>query len=143
MSKLLELADRVEGLSGPDREIDAEIYAAVSVGKWGCYSARLSSKRGAVVRYYENGRHGVATAPAYTRSIDDAKSLVPEGSLFTARTLWDRDKVVGFASVSRYETAGPDDALRRYWMDEHQGNAATPALALCAASLRAIAGGEG
>jgi hypothetical protein len=75
----------------------------------------------------------------YTASLDAAMTLVPEGCLFTVRTVWDGDETAGLASVSRYTPAKPCRHPRRYWMDEHQTTAATPALALTAAALRARA----
>lgn len=116
MTPLLLLAEKVEGLEGPDREVDCEILAAV---------ART-----------DNGP--VFAAPAYTASLDAAMSLVPEGwgwlvcqpseKAIASGLLKERTPVMGevqYGCDHRYAVA-----------------AATPALALVAASLRARAAME-
>ena len=77
-SELLALAERLEGLSGPDRDIDTEILwhldrAAFSCGYWNAASGmpreldRMPSKDGGL------GWIGAqCNAPAYTASIDAA-----------------------------------------------------------------------
>ncbi len=63
---LLALADRVEALTGPDREMDAAIWAIGTLREW---PPRLDILAQA---YRDN-------APRYTASIDSAMTLVPEG----------------------------------------------------------------
>lgn len=72
--------------------------------------------------------------PAYTASIDAAVRLVPEGWFWRVghSTLYD-----GWAHINRRH---PDSCEHG---DEHSAQSATPALALCAAALRAIASREG
>jgi hypothetical protein len=127
--EMLELAARCEAATGPDRELDIAMLPLIGL--------RFVDEGHPIGRVCYDSNNQATVMPRFTASIDAALTLVPEGSLFTTRTLWDRDKVAGFASISRYELAGPDDQLRRYWMDEHQSNAATPPLALCVAALRA------
>ena len=123
--RLNALALACERASGPDRTLDCAIYNALFIkpGKWDtCYVAKC-----------------------YTASLDAAMTLVPDGCLFTARTVWDNEKTAGLAFVSRYEKGEFCGHERLYWMDEHQSVAANPALALTAAALRALAlkSGEG
>jgi len=71
--------------------------------------------------------------------LDAALLLVPEECLFTARTVWDNERTASLGFISRYESKKPHGMLLRYWVDEHQSIAVTPALALTAAALRAQA----
>ena len=125
--EIKSLIERIEKSEGADRELDGAI--ALSLG-WTLQKmkgdARPYYRKPGATQYYNR-----AEPPAYTASIDAAMTLVPEHSLFTVRTLWDDSKTAGLAVVSRYE------GERRFWMGEHQSVAATPALALCAAALKA------
>lgn len=117
-SALQDLAERIEAADGPDRELDGDIAEAVGAvppfvhrrdsPEWGSWS----------------GGRDHWDAPAYTGSLDAAVTLVPEGYSFNLG-----NDVRGWADV---------------WFDvpvydgkPYEGRAATPALALCAASLRA------
>lgn len=117
---LLALADRVEALAGPDREVDAIIQRALgddTTGHW------FADRNGAWVTD--------ALAPIYTASLDAAMTLAPNAYRVRLGRLED-----GRGSAWVYPpTAGPADEWARL--------AATPALALCAASLRALAGERG
>lgn len=101
---LLELAERCEAATGPDRDLSIEITDALD-----------PSDR---VRGY----------PDYTASVDAALSLVPEG--YDALDL-------------KFGPRGADEPKWRaiVWMPSRNvgwdADAATPALALCAAALRA------
>jgi len=93
------LSDRVAALSGPDREVDAEIMRVVKTAKF--------------------------VAPCYTASLDHAMTLVPEG--------FDRWAVTARNSAVCARSDGVEYQVRLLdWVF-----AATPALALCAAALRA------
>jgi hypothetical protein len=124
IAELSLLAERCEAASGADREID------LAIATW-CFE--------------HGGKAGVNYEPAlwlmrndsFTASLDAAMTLVPAHALFMARTVWDGDKTAGIATISQYEDRKEGDQLRRYWLCEHQADAATPALALCAAALRA------
>jgi hypothetical protein len=106
---LIALAERCEQATGPDLEIDARIEAQL-VG-WKFDAMRES---GYAVRDFE--------APAYTTSLDAAMTLVPEGcsvhAFFQPRKIGHKVEI-GCGHVCE--------------------KAATPALALCAAALRARA----
>lgn len=63
-SPLIQLAERVEAATGPDRELDAEIYAA------------LDSERDNLDALAINGEIG-SWVPEFTASLDAAKTLWP------------------------------------------------------------------
>ena len=151
MDRLIELAELCEKASGADRELDCLICAAV-----GTYSTRrffqwcgMRSKgapEGTLGDYLKE------IAPAYTASLDSTMSLVPEG--------WAH----GYEHWPTPDEHARGDKMRsRAWVKEcseyrvgrqviwgHgdtdkmiETHAATPALALCAAALRARAYIEG
>ena len=126
---LLALAERVEAATGADRELDALVTYAR-------HSAEMS-KLGTPADYL---RTDAATkCPRYTASLDAAMSLVPSGQMQVVDlTLgWNADDPKEWPAVSF-----------RWYPPGKTGNdwhamivtAATPALALTSASLRAIAG---
>jgi hypothetical protein len=102
MNTLLKLAQRCEDATGPDRDLDIAILLAVM----GDGKETISAEK-----------------PYYTRSLDAAMTLVPEGH--SGRCSW----CDGAASVLIYENA--TQAL------VGEGTAATLALTLTAAALRA------
>lgn len=152
---LIELAERCEAAAGPDRELDAliwcfqrgvefvmfgtgkEAYGSIcDPGDHGYgwpntttqghlyYRHPIKPARGNRVQGYSDWSH-------YTASLDAALSLVPDG--WTAWELRSHAKRTRFsADLSRLSEcdSGEDWAI---------GRAATPALALCAAALRAHA----
>jgi hypothetical protein len=105
MSGLLELAERCEKATGPDRELDELIDKAALPHEW-------------ANEFFDPSRHDL---PRYTALLDAAMTLVPE------EAWW---------SVMRAPCAEGYDA--EVASDDHR-RAATPALALCAAALRALA----
>lgn len=146
MSKLLELADRVEALTGPNREIDKQIWVDVlgmcphdrtvrsgaqsDIG-FDCLDCGADS-------WGNLGRKGQRlydAAQPYTASLDAAMTLVPE-AISGHMTM---------PSIGRYTPelwqAGihvPGPRLK-----SPIAYAKTPALALCAAALRARHAVEG
>ncbi len=115
--ELRALAERVEALTGPDRNGDGCIwFAAVEKPRAG---EKLD-------------RDMINRWPAYTASLDAAMSLVPEKSLWSACDMEDGP----FAQVIR---PMPDGGYGGGLTSAH---AATPALALTAAALRALAATE-
>jgi len=116
---LLALAERVEKLIGPDREVDAEIADAVHWDDPITFSddARLLP---------------------YTASLDAAMTLVPEGWNWMAGN---RNQPTARAYVNNGELHFTGAAARKNPAQQwHEVVAATPALALTAAALRARAG---
>lgn len=118
MNPLLELADRVEAATGPDRELDAEIFDLVAGGMFWPETQQWwlsgTTSREPIV---------------FTASLDAATKLVPEGYPWSVNT-----------SVGRAWILPPGDYLESLRIG-NVGDAANsdPALALTAASLRAIA----
>jgi len=128
---LADLIARVERADAPDRELDRDI--AEEIGWVMAFDERpndggsLVLPREATLRFLASQeRKGRIIAPAYTASLDAALSLVPEG---WGREFWHEpgDKAIA-------HTWPP---TRRAPRDTCSGFAATPALALCAAALKA------
>ncbi len=128
MSKavLLELADRVEKASGPDLELDAEIWMTLhpdwrdyprnDFGGWDCQTGKTRA------------------AQPFTSSLDAAMTLVPEG--------WSVKLYIhpGENSADLYLLGDYSDGNRPLVLGPIEAEAcATSALALTAASLRACA----
>lgn len=131
-AKLLDLADRVEALTTTEyrklRKVEAEIYSAfnphmtATPGKLGFFYDRTKTNREAAKKYIISGG-ATAIAPSYLRSLDSAVSSVPEG--------WDWAYLDKRAIVRKAISVTHSFA-----------EAATPALALTAACLRARAQAE-
>lgn len=141
---LIALAEKVEALSGPDREFDD----LISVAAYPANNARVIYAKGRrFYRFAAPGRTSFAVEfgtgvqfglirqqRRYTASLDDARTLIPKE--------WES------VGLQRYDSgtwdaslAGNDGHLMAEDPDEFYVNAeaATPALALTAASLRALA----
>jgi len=134
---LLALAERCEQASGPDRELDGEIARALG---WTDVHVSVLNP------LFQVGRPPGVTGwrdpvPAFTASLDAALTLVPEGWRVNGAD-W---SILGQYSwmlkgpckklimgADGYEEAGGD------WFKSGV-SLATPALALCAAALRALA----
>ena len=123
--ELLALAERVEGLNGPDRDTNEQILLAMG---WSVVDRVLVDPSG----------NRVFSVPDYTASLDAAMSLVPEGC---APGVYRRDSD-DWASM----IFGPT------WQTVADTRAKTAALVLTAAALRAralatpintVSGGEG
>ena len=125
MSDLLALADRVEALTGPCRETDAQIALAFNLydrpEDLGCFVDLAEAVVG--------GGGQTWAPPAYTASIDAAMALVPERS-WTRLDVWTKD--LGGCTASVY-------LIGRDIEGGFSAHAATPATALAAAALRARA----
>lgn len=125
MSALLSLAARVEALSGPDLIVDELILLATG---WTLERAKGLGERATLV-----DPDGKRTAHRQgdgwfnpTASLDAAMMLVPEGLSWL---------------IGSGDDLGPPHAWVGDQSDQPKGiGAATPALALCAAALRAKAG---
>lgn len=114
-----ELIAKLEVASGPDRDLDCEIaclvlgYITVPERPWLFYDPA-------------DKWHRSRKPPQYTASIDAALTLVPEGCLWKVACAGD-DRP-GLFDALAMPIKGPDLFAQ---------GAATPALALCIASLRA------
>jgi hypothetical protein len=121
--QLLALAERCEAAEGPDRELDALIHIPE------CREGQGLRVSGGDVSWLIEGRVRAwgGHIPAYTASLDAAKTLVPEEHVWAVEHApdgngaWCYDKEVRF----------PGPSL-----------ATTPALALAAAALKARAAME-
>ena len=111
---LLELATRVEQASGPDEHLDCAIALATGWEPAASWVGMLLSPAG------EWG-----CLPSFTASLDAALTLVPAG--------WDwcLSRGSGEPAIASMAPA--------MGVDGPMSTAATPALALCAAALRALA----
>lgn len=117
-----DLIERLEKATGPDRDVDVAIWAALFADP---RKYRRASDEGPRYSDWESNHSGkwepfypILNAAPYTASIDAAMMLVPEGST------WE----VGF-SDNRVFWAG---------IDEHPSyRGATAAIALCIAALKA------
>jgi hypothetical protein len=144
--KLMELAARCEAAEGPDRELDASIWLATTEGatreRWD-YTHKATGKLCHMDETRDASRH-LITVPAYTASLDAAMTLVPEHCCWLAgdykgmanTAFWQgrHQYARGWASVSDTGEPPGDPAMPTY-----RSHAMTPALALCAAALRALA----
>lgn len=85
-NRLSELAKRVEELSGPDREVDAEICIAISRYASaraaflhdGDIPSSAHNSRVVVLRNTIANHFSTITPPPYTASIDAAMTLIPK-----------------------------------------------------------------
>lgn len=141
---LMHLAGRVEASSGPDRELDALIWWECGDGKRLCPEDTTAGR--AVRNYFgadfdDDGNFRPETTAtyrglAYTASIDAAIQLVPEGIGDGITALWN---VEVWADNGVY----PEHVRATAWVyGAARTYAATPALALTAAALRARASKE-
>jgi hypothetical protein len=148
MTDLLELAARVEGLKGPDREVDAEIALVCGIVRerdGNCFYGHRDYSVVVMERdYYDHEGHP-PELPAYTASLDAAMTLVPKGHTVQLSD-WDhetlRQKGPWQAIVLPFGARG---AMKDFTFTNRCDHTATPSLALLAAALRARAhgGGEG
>lgn len=135
MTDTTKLAERIEALEGPCRETDAEIYSALFPEKvpspivqsgygWRFDGQGWWCETGEDARAPRNSIY----PPDYTASLDAAMTLVPEGLRWCVD---DIGKPQGVHSFIEDIADFSDDAAC------YKANASTPALALCAAALRA------
>ena len=133
---LQRLVERIEGATGPDREIDCLIWGTQEGRSLEWQGNILVEKLEGCIGWIDPGEHqrnfgcnradqGFSGILAYTRSIDAAMTLVPEGFIFGCGS---KD-----ATKTAWAWASPDVPLEYRSIS----NGATPALALCAAALRA------
>jgi hypothetical protein len=127
---LLTLAERCEQAAGPDRELDAEIALAIGYTREKKGRERIAwwrNPKGQQLGY--DGWHNFP--PSFTASLDAAVTLVPEGRAWTVgqnlhHWHWQ-------ASINALNDEGNPTSIG------FGGPCGWPALALCAAALRARA----
>lgn len=136
MTDYSPLIERLEKASGPDRELDCRVWLLVGDALGEPFSLRGHAPikpsevvngrwMGSAVEKYPNDMQGIARSwrvPCFTASLDAAMSLVPEGECWR---------------VEDHPLSGPGAIVG----DEADtiSCCATPALALCAAALKARA----
>lgn len=133
-AELLALAERCEKAEGRDLVLDADITEAMHPELRSAPWERVSYLSGRAVTFADRSdpdNLNVVSPPRFTASLDAALALVPEG--WECALYWG---VRGFPPQAQLE---PCDT-REFQID---GVAVSPALALCAAALRARAVKEG
>ena len=116
-SELLRLAERVEALRGPDYTVNKSILAALG------YTWR------GIAYWSKDNTHFWKGSTAFTGSLDAAMTLV-ERPAWVRIDEWPDEFNATSASVQ---------PIRDPQVGSHCAKADTPALALCAAALRALA----
>lgn len=129
-----ELIARIEAASGPDRELDCRILCADK--NWHFRKMIVPENNASHVSFRtSDGDKSLYYTPKYTASVDAALTLVPDGMLWmVTNTGVDDPHKPDFSKA----TAVVAD-WRRSASEGGDRSAATPALALCAAALRARA----
>lgn len=130
---LNELAARVEALQGPCRKTDAAIFRAIDAplpAEFAGKKIALTFDEARSAFFMEMGDMVVRyEPPKYTASIDAAMTLVPEGCEWMLETDYQRRGDPITANINWLDV----DGIEHSWATGH-----SPALALCAASLRAL-----
>lgn len=139
MTQLTDLIERLEKLEGPDAQVDADILMCIHPGsEWKPYRPRALTKW----LYDVNGKeicYGKEYVPRFTRSLEAALTLVPEGMRFgvsgTQSNVTPQPKKY-HGWVMPQDSCLADDEFEG-WSD------ATPAIALMIAIMKARASAEG
>lgn len=137
--ELLKLAERVEALSGRSRVANALIWKACKPDEYHQWegSSRGMLSKGLSEDHKKGELHerAKAAAPNFTGSLDTAMTLVP--AMFSGQ-MWLR-----FNEGERHKPHAAiwshDDGNGKHSRVNVEAKASTPALALCAAALRALA----
>jgi hypothetical protein len=132
---LLSLADRCEQATGADRELDALVWLTCVPGTTRNelrYIHKATGKE-CVIDETRDANRCLIVVPAYTASVDAAMTLVPSG--------W---RIIALAETQIADALPFEVRLSERNADFGRskvvgGDAATPARALTAAALRAIA----
>jgi len=142
MSDLTKLADRCEKANGPERELDCLIFEAQHLLLLPIHRGTIDGKP--TGQYFDqDGNQLPERAPFYTTSIDAAVTLIPDGfCLASLGFCEDYEYPAGWhcelvAQPEHYVFVGLDDPMNFHREDPRRIR--TPALALCAAALRARA----
>ena len=124
------LALRCEQATGPDRELDAAIWLLCVPGatrmQWSY--VHIATERTCEIDETRDASGKLIIVPTYSASLDAALTLVPDGHASAVGTM-------AFKDSDKLPWA-------TYWTPQgwpYSTEAATPALALCAAALRARA----
>lgn len=121
--ELVKLAERCEAASGPDRSFDAEIHLALFGGKTSKELALHESSWGMQFYTCPDTGHEMTAPFRFTGSVDDAERVLPGPE-------WPEWQITRRYCTGYHANVG---------LGEDSIGCNTPALALCAASLRARA----
>ncbi len=141
-AKRIALAERCEAAAGPDRELDAEILRLTGGPEIRWIGDGDGVFRGKCYTVWSERNPLPRSVPAYTASLDAAMTLKPEGMRLMLSE-WDdethlRPRGPWQAVLSLPGADASFDLMRGHRCD----HANSPALALCAAALRARASGK-
>lgn len=128
-----ELIEQLEKCSGPDRAIDAAIHWTVNRAQAETvyWNAACGLPKNLPADFIPSGLGAMAVmlaSPAFTRSIDAALTLVPQG--------WTWSLTHAFA-IDAYLTFHKEGSLRGVENEVEVHDAQSAPLALCIASLKA------
>lgn len=134
------LVERIEGASGPDRELDCLIWGAQEGRSLAWQGNLLVEKLEGCIGWVDPGEFqrnftcnrrddGAGCIPAYTASIDAAMTLVPSEFYMGRLHQWVADNFRWACDLARKDMTGG----KRISAED----CATPALAIAAAALRA------
>lgn len=131
-----DLIERLTNAAGPSADLDVDIEVAVP-GRW---PKRRSNARYKVVTTYEDGRTGVHRPRDYTSDIDAALTLIPDGWQWQISNRAPGSHA-GRAYLNNREliNVGAGGLTPNAQYRGEEVTAATPALALCIAALKARA----
>lgn len=124
--ELLALADRVEALTYVDRKVDCAIEVAIAGFPEKQYQARNALRSKGTSPLDRMGWLETWGVLAFTASLDAAMTLVPEGAVWNAGN-----------DAGNWAHVWHD--IKDYGGVPFSGRGATPAVALAAAALRALA----
>ena len=129
-----DLIAALEKAEGPSRELDgdiAEMCGVVPAELEAMGVKRSIARRGRGSWYGAEGAFW--HAPAYTASLDAALTLVPNGWVFTLST----DDNASFPNAAAHARCANVPWASAYVNRVSDAHAATPAIALCIAALKA------
>lgn len=129
---MLELATKLEGMSEPDREVDAEI--AIALGhKIKMAMANYTMEMFPAIEWQKPHPYAgmKEPCPAWTASIDEARKLVPKGYAVELSEAWGPDRT-DWTAVLKLRTVDGTGKWPKARSD-------SPAIALCGAALKARA----
>ncbi len=113
----MTILDRLQALTGPDREVDALIYIRIGAKPPAEGAFYWTSPSGTIEHY-------AASIPHFTGSIDAAMTLVPEGY----------DFILSGIEGDYSAEVGPESSVVAHTAQDIIGG---PAIALCIAAIKA------
>jgi hypothetical protein len=140
----LELAERCEKATGPQRELDVAIAIECGPAAKRLESLMAGSPHNTVAEIAKEAdrESPLVCIPSYTASLDAALTLVPEGWFVHSITEFNqRTWEVSLRGPDELRFAKGPEAWANSRTKGNERGVATPALALCAAALRARAEG--